>query len=222
MKYIPHIHYEKNKVGADYIIGDLHGCLDQFVKVLEAIGFDSRVDRMFAVGDLIDRGPDSLACLRFIGEPWFFTTVGNHEDMLVSAIDEGKEYLWQSNGGGWYSELTIPEEDEVDCWVDHIKSKVPVTITLDTDQGKIGICHAEPVSSMFSDIDQETMLWGRSVVTHKDGFIMQDVVETYHEHTPLAITTKLGDNVFIDTGACFEGGHLTCIKLQEAPDEGLN
>ncbi|MDN6179491.1 MAG: symmetrical bis(5'-nucleosyl)-tetraphosphatase [Halomonas subglaciescola] len=47
-----------------YVIGDLHGCHAEFVALLEALSFDPRRDCVWLVGDLVNRGPDSLACLR--------------------------------------------------------------------------------------------------------------------------------------------------------------
>ncbi len=49
---------------ADYAIGDLQGCRQPFRALLEAIGFDPRTDRVWLVGDLINRGPESLDTLR--------------------------------------------------------------------------------------------------------------------------------------------------------------
>lgn len=49
-----------------WAIGDLHGCHDAFRRLLEAIGFDPARDRLWLVGDLVNRGPESLACLRSV------------------------------------------------------------------------------------------------------------------------------------------------------------
>src|SRR3546814_14755908 len=78
-----HRHLAANKVGSDFIVGDLHGCLDLLQVELDRVGFDRAKDRLFSVGDLIDRGPDSMGCLRLLREPWFFAARGNHEDMLL-------------------------------------------------------------------------------------------------------------------------------------------
>jgi len=49
-----------NAVGRDFAVGDIHGCFSHLRRSLEAIGFDASVDRLFSVGDLIDRGPESI------------------------------------------------------------------------------------------------------------------------------------------------------------------
>ena len=72
-----------NPAGKDYVIGDLHGCYELLERLLDAVAFDKSKDRLFSVGDLIDRGPDSLRCLELLFEPWFFAVQGNHELMLI-------------------------------------------------------------------------------------------------------------------------------------------
>lgn len=46
-----------NHAGRDFVVVDLHGCLDQLEALLKAIGFDPARDRLFSVGNLVDRGP---------------------------------------------------------------------------------------------------------------------------------------------------------------------
>jgi len=53
-----------NTTGKDFVVGDLHGCYDLLESLLGAVSFDKSKDRLFSVGDLIDRGPNSLRCLR--------------------------------------------------------------------------------------------------------------------------------------------------------------
>ncbi len=60
--------------------------------------------RDFVVGDLIDRGPNSMECLRLIKEPWFFSVLGNHEDMMLDVISNEFKHgvaQWINNGGDW-------------------------------------------------------------------------------------------------------------------------
>lgn len=80
------IHHSKNESGRDFIVGDLHGCRSMLDDLLSHVGFDAQQDRLFSVGDLVDRGPDSVACLELLKEPWFFPVLGNHDAMLMAWI----------------------------------------------------------------------------------------------------------------------------------------
>ncbi|WP_350339245.1 metallophosphoesterase [Zhongshania sp. BJYM1] len=62
---------EPNLNGKDFFVGDLHGYYKDLIVKLDHIGFDRCCDRLFCVGDLGDRGPQSLECLRLIHDPWF-------------------------------------------------------------------------------------------------------------------------------------------------------
>ncbi|MBT6523385.1 MAG: diadenosine tetraphosphatase, partial [Methylococcales bacterium] len=49
-----------------YAIGDLQGCYDDLLRLLDKIKFNPQSDQLWLVGDLVNRGPKSLECLRFI------------------------------------------------------------------------------------------------------------------------------------------------------------
>ncbi len=72
----------------DYVIGDLQGCYEPLMRLLEHIQFCDRVDRLWFVGDLVNRGPQSLEVLRFIKHlpvaPRI--TLGNHDLYLLNQI----------------------------------------------------------------------------------------------------------------------------------------
>jgi len=76
----------RNCTGRDFVVGDLHGHRSLFEAELERVRFAPARDRVFSVGDLIDRGPESLATLSLLDEPWFFAVLGNHELMLLNYL----------------------------------------------------------------------------------------------------------------------------------------
>lgn len=76
----------RNAAGRDFVVGDLHGHRSLFEQELDRLRFDPSCDRVLSVGDLIDRGPASLATLSLIEEPWFHAVLGNHELMLLNFL----------------------------------------------------------------------------------------------------------------------------------------
>ncbi|MBK6960559.1 MAG: metallophosphoesterase, partial [Gammaproteobacteria bacterium] len=73
-----------------YAVGDIQGCLDPLRRLLDSVAFDPTQDRLLAVGDIVNRGPDSLATLRWthsLGTS-FDMVLGNH-DLHLLAIAAG-------------------------------------------------------------------------------------------------------------------------------------
>lgn len=61
------------------VVGDVHGCLEEFDELVKTINYNPIEDRLIVVGDLIDRGPDSVGVVRRCREMNLEVTMGNHE-----------------------------------------------------------------------------------------------------------------------------------------------
>ncbi len=83
--------------GRRIIIGDVHGHFDAVLRLLDAIAPDKN-DRIYFLGDLIDRGEQSKQIVDFVIENRYQCILGNHEHMLLKAIGEGEisEYWFQN------------------------------------------------------------------------------------------------------------------------------
>lgn len=81
-----------------YAIGDVQGCHAELKSLLKQIGFRSECDRLWFVGDLVNRGPDSLETLRFVRALGENATVvlGNH-DLHLLAVAAGVQRLKRSD-----------------------------------------------------------------------------------------------------------------------------
>jgi bis(5'-nucleosyl)-tetraphosphatase (symmetrical) len=101
---------------ATYAIGDVQGCYDQLMRLLERAEYDERRDVLWFVGDLVNRGPQSAQVLRFaksLGERQA-TVLGNH-DLALLVVAEGVK---KPHRGDTFDELlSAPDRDELIAWL---------------------------------------------------------------------------------------------------------
>ena len=103
---------------AVYAIGDIQGCFDELQALLELIRFDPADDRLWFVGDLVNRGPASLETLRFVRDlgPDAITVLGNH-DIHLLALAHGIPL--DKDDHTMDAVLTAPDGAELVDWLCH-------------------------------------------------------------------------------------------------------
>lgn len=202
-----------NQHGRDFVVGDIHGHLELFRRLLASADFDPGRDRVFSVGDLIDRGPDSVGCIRLLEEPWFHAVRANHEDMLARTA-AGNPTSWMANGGRWWSDVA----DNVRAECEVLVAFMPMAIVVNGSAGRFNVVHAEFFGTdadldrgEFTKEQRQTMMWGRDII---GGFGPETpgLSITFVGHTPVEQVCRRGSHVYIDTGAFLPGRFLTMVE----------
>lgn len=227
-------YFSKNINGIDYVVGDIHGKFTQLEQHLEEIGFNGDVDRLFCVGDLIDKGKENSRSIEFLLKSWFHTVMGNHEEMaLLVAADSfqltklilAMKANAEVNGNQWF--LDLP--NKIQRLYASMFVQLPMLIEIEgPNNTKIGIAHAEIPSVSWNEMvesnnerDIRTVLWGRELAKmHRDQGIswfrsVEGIDLVIHGHSVVRKPVKLGNRLLIDTGAY---GDFTIWSLQECLD----
>ena len=215
---------KKNTTGTDYFVGDIHGCYEQLMEALEKITFNPDVDRLISVGDLVNRGPDSVKCLNLLKETWFHAVFGNHEDMMIKSFrHEWSTYNYVQNGGKWFFHLPYEEQEQLVLLAD---AKMTLVIEVETDIGIIGVIHANAPDDwqnyhrlnndedFFNDNLVEDTLWGRARIYGGQDGRVNGIDCVVVGHTPVEDVVVLDNIVYIDTGAVYDGS-LTILSANE-------
>ncbi len=101
----------------DYAIGDIQGCYTELMHLLERLHFDEKKDTLWCSGDLVNRGPDSLAVLRFFSSlpnpP--IVTLGNHDLHFLAAHYHPDKFVNQKDT--FNDILKAPDREELVHWL---------------------------------------------------------------------------------------------------------
>lgn len=217
------LRFERNTQGRDFAVGDIHGWFSKLQEKLDSVGFDPAVDRLFSVGDLVDRGPESPLVLEWLEKPWFHAVKGNHEEMLIGYV-QVPPHCWGKHGVEWFYDISQAERKRYASYF----LNLPVAIEVETTQGKVGIVHGECVNFSWADmvmaLEGESgkplrrqiaaCLWARRRWQCQDLEPVEDVRAVIVGHTPVDAPAVLGNTHYIDTCAGQEAGYLTLINLE--------
>lgn len=101
---------------AIYVVGDIQGCFDPLCRLLDKVAFNPARDQLWSVGDIVNRGPESLATLRFLKGlgPAFRMVLGNHDLHMLAVAKR----LRKSNPKDTLDEvLRSPDRNELLLWL---------------------------------------------------------------------------------------------------------
>jgi serine/threonine protein phosphatase 1 len=157
----------RNANGRDLVVGDLHGHRSLLEEELARLGFDPARDRVLSVGDLINRGPESLATLALIEEPWFHAVLGNHELMLLNYLDCYSSRIhcrktFPAGAGEWINEALARNRKLVARLADRIAA-LPLALHVESEPS-FNVMHGDlhPIGSR-----QESLFCDATVCVHE-------------------------------------------------------
>lgn len=227
-----------------YIMSDIHGIYDKYITMLKEINFNDK-DELYILGDIFDRGDKPLEILEHIVKHKnIHLLIGNHEDMFIEAYENDFRdlQLWFMNGGAnTYYALCDKGNKYMEEAYKYIK-KLPLHYTLSYGNFTYLLCHAgvkvpskkhglfcPDLIDILNNNCRDDYLWSRD---HCETENMFEDINIICGHTPTQTIKTVdpttgalsysepkivqkGSFIYIDCGACFDGGKLGCIELKE-------
>jgi serine/threonine protein phosphatase 1 len=220
---------DKNTIGNDYVVGDIHGNFTKLMCAMLEVNFDESKDRLICVGDMIDKGKQSHLVCEWLSYPWFFSVRGNHEDFAIRyarkispPIDPIK---YKKYGGGWF--MALPECEQL--VIAEALEKLPLVIEVETSSGLVGVVHADSPYEHWSQLTEALMaapesqefkflshwlMWSRDRFESAYMGHIQGITKLVVGHTRTDEPVTLGNVVYIDTKGYQPGGHFTLLQIQ--------
>lgn len=190
------------------IIGDVHGNIEKLKKIIEIINVP--LDEICLVGDLIDRGDHSIEVLEFVRSNNIKCVLGNHEQMLIEALNGSKYWLdnWRKNGAKG-------DLDDYREYSDFLNS-LPLTIHLENNIGKKFVISHSMICDVYTlkesnEKFRKQCLWARP----QQALYLSDTSMPFVNiigHTPVEDVIQIANTIFIDTG-CAYGMKLSAYNI---------
>lgn len=212
-----------------YVMSDLHGCYDKYIKMLDKINFSEK-DTLYILGDVIDRGDGGIKILLdMMQRNNVVPVLGNHDytaSFLLSRLKKkaSSELLdtfkmWLSDGGlttyQEFKKLTDKEKQDIIEYFDCFSVFDEITV----NGRKFFLSHTVPSKEMMQDFDN--IPWQELIVgeCEYDKVYFEDkYIVTGHTPTALIDSSSRGkileinNHIAIDCGAVFTGT-LGCVCL---------
>lgn len=217
-----------------YVTSDLHGCYDQYIRLLKAIDFKDE-DTLYILGDVIDRGPNPIGILEHMKKHKnIIPLMGNHEyiamtmfellqNKMITRFNENEMQifeLWLEDGGRptlnqWIS-LTKEKQDELLTYLHSFKKYEIIDLNYRTFiLVHAGLANFHPKKSL-DDYDLSDVLFDRA--NYNQVYYQTKYLVTGHTPTQ-TLQLKERPSIFkenrhfaIDCGVVFNG-RLACLCL---------
>ena len=193
------------------VIGDLHGCYDELLDLLDKVSFASE-DRLICVGDLITKGPKNREVLdRFMSDPQFTAVIGNH-DLALRRRWNGEKFKLKPSQKPTHKELKKDKERYVP-----FLNQLPFTIDLGTHLVvHAGLRPGLELHSQTTEDMTELRSLGEDRASRK-GPPWYDVYDgekiVLFGHWPATEPRRGKKAIGLDTG-CVYGGQLTAYIVE--------
>ena len=210
-----------NRYGRDLVVGDVHGCFRTLERALGSLAFDPDRDRLFGVGDLVERGPHSSDALEWMERRFCGVTRGNHEDAALTWLEDRLDGSSEP-AYGWLRRI-VPSAYR--RWRDAF-ARLPLTITIETPHGPVGIVHAESPHRSWTratellarDRELDVALLGLSappeIVRRYRSRPVDGLRALVHGHEPVREVERTANRWNVDTGAGIASlNRLTLLKV---------
>jgi len=225
------------------VIGDIHGCYDEFNELLNKIEYKPEEDQLILVGDYVDRGLKSkevVEQVKSLVEEWGVIALkGNHDQMMVDAIDkeeDADDKRWTRNGAFQtlqsYSGLDFSDESsEWDTYIEgkefikqhyahHLEFLRSLPLYYETDSHIFVHAGINPSHENWKESQPiNEFYWIREVFFNYATNLEKKVV---FGHTPAVNLHRseaiwfspMGNKIGID-GGCVFGLNLNCLEISE-------
>lgn len=196
-----------------FVFADVHGQLNCVQRLLASRNYQPDRDLVLFLGDMIDRGPESLACLRLLHRPLVFSCLGNHEQLACDIFhnpSNDQKHFWHANGGAWFDTLTFLEQQEA---VAAIENNMYHSLDFHWQGHHIGLVHADiPQNMPWKDVTTlsdprhiNTILWSRARFKENIQQEVQGVSAVIVGHNITQMVQRKGNIFYLDTGAAAIG-----------------
>ncbi|MCX7880573.1 MAG: serine/threonine protein phosphatase [Ignavibacteria bacterium] len=190
-----------------FVIGDVHGCFKTLEKLLFVEFKFKKNDKLFFLGDLIDRGPRVKDTLEFVYDLYekgqANVVRGNHEQMLLNALEDPFElYNWFYNGSErTLSDFGVNHPSEIPKKFINFLSDMPYYIEFEDFvlvHGDLDFTAEDPFSNTYA------MIWGRSTLIIPEKIQNRKLI-VGHTPTPLQKIIKSIQEwkIFLDGGCVY-------------------